>query len=57
LISIGYGLGGGLGPWSGGYVYDLLGSYRPAFTVALGALFGVIAGFWIATRRLAILRR
>ena len=56
LISIGYGLGGALGPWFGGYAYDLLGSYRPAFMLALGALFGVIACFWIATRRLAILR-
>ena len=41
----------------GGYVYDLLGSYRPAFMLALGALFGVIACFWIATRRLVIPRR
>jgi len=57
LISIGYCLGGALGPWFGGYVYDLLGSYRPAFLLALGALFGVIACFWIATRRLAIPRR
>jgi MFS family permease len=56
LISIGYGLGGALGPWFGGYVYDLLGSYRPAFILALGALFGVIACFWIATRRLVIPR-
>jgi len=57
LISIGYGLGGALGPWFGGYVYDLMGSYRPAFAVALGALFGVIACFWVATRRLVIPRR
>jgi MFS family permease len=57
LISIGYGLGGALGPWFGGYVYDLLGSYRPAFMLALVALFGVIACFWTATRRLAIPRR
>jgi MFS family permease len=56
LISIGYGLGGALGPWFGGYAYDLLGSYRPAFMLALGALFGVIACFWMATRRLAIPR-
>jgi MFS family permease len=57
FISIGYGLGGALGPWFGGYIYDLLGSYRPAFMLALGALFGVIACFWIATRRLVIPRR
>jgi MFS family permease len=57
LISIGHGLGGALGPWFGGYIYDLVGSYRPAFLVALGALFGVIACFWVATRRLVIPRR
>lgn len=57
LISVGQGLGGALGPWFGGYVYDLMGSYRPAFAVALCTLFGVIACFRIATRRLVIPRR
>lgn len=57
LISIGHGLGGALGPWFGGYIYDLVGSYRPAFLVALGALCGVIACFWVATRRLVIPRQ
>lgn len=56
LISIGHGLGGAFGPWYGGYVYDLMGSYRPAFLLAFGALFGVIACFWVATRRLVIPR-
>lgn len=51
LLSIGHGVGGALGPWFGGAVYDVLGSYRPAFLVAFGALFGVIACFWVATRR------
>ncbi len=57
LMSIGHGLGGAFGPWYGGYVYDLFGSYRPAFLLAFGALFGVIACFWIATRRLVIPRQ
>ncbi|MGE3537195.1 MAG: MFS transporter [Candidatus Tectimicrobiota bacterium] len=56
LMSIGHGLGGAFGPWYGGYVYDLLGSYRPAFIMAFCALFGVIACFWVATRRLVIPR-
>ena len=56
-MSIGQGLGGALGPWFGGYVYDLLGFYRPAFMLAVGALCGVIACFWIATRHLVIPRR
>lgn len=54
LLSVGSGIGGALGPWFGGYVYDVMGSYRPAFLVAFGALFGVITCFWLATRRLVI---
>lgn len=57
LMSIGHGLGGAFGPWYGGYVYDLFGSYRPAFLLAFCALFGVIACFWVATRRLTIPQR
>jgi MFS family permease len=51
LISIGHGIGGALGPWYGGYVYDRFGHYTPAFLIALLALFGVIGCFWLATRR------
>jgi MFS family permease len=53
LISIGHGIGGALGPWYGGYVYDRVGAYKPAFVLALLSLVGVIACFWVATRRLA----
>jgi MFS family permease len=53
LISIGHGVGGALGPWFGGYVYDRVGSYALAFELALVALCGVIGCFWLATRRLA----
>lgn len=56
LMSIGHGLGGALGPWYGGYVYDRLGSYTLAFLAALLALFGVIVCFWMATRRLVVPR-
>jgi MFS family permease len=52
LISIGHGIGGALGPWMGGVVYDHFGHYTLAFMFALVALFGVVAGFWLATRRL-----
>ncbi len=52
LMSIGHGIGGALGPWYSGYVYDHLGAYTPAFVVALLALCGVIWCFWLATRRL-----
>lgn len=54
LISIGHGLGGALGPWYGGAVYDRWGSYHLAFVIALVSLFGVMVCFWLATRRLVI---
>lgn len=52
LISIGHGIGGALGPWMGGVVYDHFSHYRLAFVFAFVALFGAMAGFWLATRRL-----
>ena len=36
LLSVGNGIGGGLAPWFGGFVYDLTGSYRVAFLIAIG---------------------
>jgi MFS family permease len=57
LISIGHGIGGALGPWYGGYVYDRFGHYTLAFLIALFALFGVIGCFWLATRRLGVPHR
>ena len=51
FISIGHGLGGALGPWYGGAMYDRLGSYTLAFLLACVSLCGVIGCFWVATRR------
>lgn len=51
FISIGHGLGGALGPWYGGAMYDRLGSYTLAFVLACVSLCGVIGCFWVATRR------
>jgi MFS family permease len=53
IMSIGHGIGGALGPWLGGVVYDHFGHYRLAFVFSLVALYGAMAGFWLATRRLA----
>lgn len=52
LITIGHGIGGALGPWAGGAVYDRFGAYQPAFVGSFFALFGAVICFWIATRRL-----
>ena len=51
FISIGHGLGGALGPWYGGAMYDRLGSYNLAFALSIVSLCGVIACFWVATHR------
>lgn len=53
LITIGHGIGGALGPWAGGAVYDRFGAYQPAFVGSFFALFGAIVCFWIATRKLS----
>jgi MFS family permease len=50
VISIGHGLGGALGPWYGGAMYDRLGSYTLAFVLACVSLCGVSGCFWVATR-------
>ena len=51
FISIGHGLGGALGPWYGGALYDRLESYTLAFALSCVSLCGVIGCFWVATRR------
>jgi MFS family permease len=48
ILSVGNGIGGGIGPWFGGAIHDVTGSYRTAFLItivfcALGA-----ACFWLA---------
>jgi MFS family permease len=51
LVLTGIGLGGALGPWLGGFIFDLNGSYTGAFSVSMAAM--VLAGisFWIAAPR------
>ena len=38
LITLGNRLGSGVGPWLGGVIYDLTGSYQTAFAVAVAAI-------------------
>jgi len=50
-LSLGNGFGGAIGPWFGGVVHDVMGSYRVVFLssvvfCALGSAF-----FWLAQRR------
>jgi MFS family permease len=47
VLNLGNGLGAALGPWFAGVVYDLTGSYRPAFLTAIGFCVVASACFWI----------
>ena len=51
FLSVGNGLGGALGPWFAGAVFDLTGSYRTPFLIA--TLFCVVGSicFWLAQPR------
>jgi MFS family permease len=51
VLSIGNGLGGAIGPWFGGVVHDVMGSYRVVFLTSM--MFCVLgsACFWLAGRR------
>jgi MFS family permease len=53
LLLMGFGIGGIIGPWLGGFIYDVTGSYTSAFIFAMVcfAFSGVI--FWIAAPRKA----
>src|SRR5947208_2839811 len=48
ILSVGNGIGGGVAPWFGGFVYDLTGSYRIAFLIAVGFCALGSACFWVA---------
>jgi MFS family permease len=51
LMLTGLGFGGAIGPWLGGYLYDVLGSYRAAFIVSMGAFGMASAAVWVAAPR------
>jgi MFS family permease len=48
ILSVGNGIGGGVAPWFGGFVYDLTGSYRVAFLIAVAFCAIGSACFWLA---------
>ena len=49
--NLGYGLGGALGAWLAGYIYDVSGSYILAFTIAVICLLISIVVLWLAAPR------
>lgn len=51
VISVGSGVGGAIGPWFGGFIHDVTGSYRIAFLVAAAFCAAGSACFWLARPR------
>jgi cyanate permease len=45
------GLGGAIGPWLGGYLFDLSGSYDHALILCMACLILSAVFFWIAAPR------
>jgi MFS family permease len=50
VISIGTGLGAGVGAWASGLIFDLSGSYRLAFQLSIAAYAVGCVAFWMLRR-------
>jgi MFS family permease len=50
-LSIGFGLGGALGPYVGGYFYDHVGSYTLSFLLGMLSIGLGVLGIWMAAPR------
>jgi MFS family permease len=50
VITIGSGLGAAIGSWGAGFVFDLTGSYRVAFTLSIASYLCGIVAFWALRR-------
>jgi len=51
LLLAGMGVGGVVGPWLGGFLYDRTGSYSLPFIISAACFVVACAGFWIAAPR------
>jgi MFS family permease len=51
LLLTGVGFGGAIGPWLGGYIYDISGSYNVAFIISIVAVALAGISIWIAAPR------
>jgi MFS family permease len=51
VVVMGFGLAGALSPWLGGLVFDITGSYIPAFYMILGVVLLSCVSIWIAGPR------
>ena len=53
LLLTGMGIGGVIGPWLGGYIHDISGSYSSAFTLCMVGFAIACVAVWIAAPRKA----
>jgi MFS family permease len=51
LLLTGMGVGAAIGPWLGGYIYDISGSYSGAFRLSMGCIALACIAVWIAAPR------
>ena len=51
LLVTGIGIGGAIGPWLGGYIYDISGSYISAFVLSMACFVLACLAIWIAAPR------
>jgi len=51
LLLTGMGMGAAIGPWLGGYIYDISGSYNSAFVLCMVCFGLACIAFWIAAPR------
>lgn len=54
LLLTGMGLGGAIGPWLGGYIYDLSGSYKGAIIGSIGCFALSCIAYCLAAPRKAL---
>jgi MFS family permease len=50
VITIGSGLGAALGSWGAGWIFDVTGSYRVAFSMSIAAYLCGVVAFWALRR-------
>jgi sugar phosphate permease len=53
ILLAGFGLGGAIGPWLGGYIFDVTGGYSLAFIICIAVYTVACISFWIAAPRRA----
>lgn len=50
VVTIGSGLGNALGSWGAGWIFDMTGSYRVAFSLSIAAYLCGVVAFWALRR-------